>query len=528
MRLLYRIDELRQREARALAELPAGTLMQRAGRAAAMAAHDAFLARPGSPGGMPRRPAPVLVLCGPGDNGGDGYECALALQAMGYPCRCWSADDGAKAGAQALAARRRWAAVGPIDAALTPAPAPELVVDALLGIGATRPLEGALLAATRWLRDSGLPVLALDVPSGLDADTGCWIGGVAGAAARLTLTFLGDKPGLHLRQGRAAAGLVRVALLGVAEPPAASIRGRLAAPGDFTSLLLPRPDESNKGSFGTVNIIGGAPGMVGAVLLAGRAALRLGAGKVYVDAIGAPDLRVDLQQPELMLQAQRRPAPDDVLLIGCGMGTAGAARQLLHDALSHPGPLLIDADAINLLATDPDARAALAARAAPTVITPHPGEAARVLQATVATVQADRIASATQLADTLRATVVLKGAATVIAEPGGRYAINPTGGPALASAGTGDVLAGMIAALLAQGADAATAAGAAAWLHGAAADRHGADVGLVASDIAPLAAREWARLRAASVAGDNAAGLERNAAAASLGEAPIVRDQDQR
>jgi hydroxyethylthiazole kinase-like uncharacterized protein yjeF len=231
--------------------------------------------------------------------------------------------------------------------------------------------------------------------------------------------------------------------------------------------------------------------MVGAALLAGRAALRLGAGKVFVDCLGAPELRVDPLAPELMLQPGRMPAPGEVLVAGCGMGAAPAAQARLIQWIAHDGPALFDADALNALAEDAQLRARLRARVQATVLTPHPGEAARLLQTDAASVQRDRVASALRLAAQLGAIVVLKGAGTVIAAPSGAYVINPTGGPALASAGTGDVLAGMTGALIAQCADPLMAVRAAVWLHGRAADLHGSDVGLTASEVAPLAARAW-------------------------------------
>jgi hydroxyethylthiazole kinase-like uncharacterized protein yjeF len=505
MQKLYRTEELRILETRARAGLPAGTLMQRAGAAAAQAIHairrepTLGVALPApinddrNPAGV--RPASILVLCGPGDNGGDGFECAAALRQRGHACLCWAPLASASVDAQA--ARRRWEDQQGVTVAQLPIDGHyDLVVDALLGIGAARPLDGALLAALRWIRERGVPVVALDLPSGINADTGEWIGGIAGAPALLTVTFLGDKPGLHLRDGLGAAGRIRLESLGTqADAPAC---GSLNGTAGFAPLLARRAPDANKGSYGAVMVAGGAVGMVGAALLAGRAALRMGAGKVFVDCLGAPDLRVDPLQPELMLKAGRSPAADEVLVVGCGMGSDAAARARLAQWLAHDGPALFDADALNAVAIEPALRARLQARTRPTVITPHPGEAARLLQIATAAVQGDRVASALRLAREFNAIAVLKGAGSVIADPSGAYVINPTGGPALASAGTGDVLAGITGALLAQCVDPLVAVRAAVWLHGRAVDLHGSDVGLVASEVAALAARAWEQARAQS------------------------------
>jgi hydroxyethylthiazole kinase-like uncharacterized protein yjeF len=504
MNALYRTAELRALETRAVAGLPAGSLMQRAGEAAAAAIADAWAHRQGLPGtaaapGAGGPPAArILILCGPGNNGGDGFACAGALQALGHRCVCWSPLPTASADARA--ARQSWEALAGTTVVGAPAAGPfDIAIDALLGIGATRPLDGALLAALRWTQARALPLAALDLPSGIDADTGQWLGGVAGAPAFLTVSFLADKPGLHMRDGLGARGRLRIADLGISPGPYdAKPGGRINGPALFAALLVRRPVDCNKGGNGTVAVAGGAAGMVGAALLAGRAALRLGAGKVFVDCLGAAELAVDLQQPELMLQPGRHAGPGEVLVAGCGMGSGPGAHAALESWIAHDGPAVFDADALNAIARTQDLQSALRARARPTVLTPHPGEAGRLLQSDAAAVQGDRLGAACELARTLGAIVVLKGAGTVIAEPDGSYVINPTGSPALATAGTGDVLAGMTGALLAQSADPLAAVHAAVWLHGRAAELHGSDVGLTASEVAALAARAWEMARADS------------------------------
>lgn len=268
----------------------------------------------------------------------------------------------------------------------------------------------------------------------------------------------------------------------------------------FPSLFSPRFHDSHKGTFGAVGVIGGSRGMVGAALLAARAAVRIGAGRVYVDCLGAPDLRVDPLQPELMLRPETEfPSGLDAIVLGCGM--AADATELhrgdkaLVRALAGMSPLVLDAGALTRLADDPALARSIGARTAIQVITPHPGEAAQLLDCDVAAIQADRQSCARDLAQLCSTIVVLKGAGTVIAEPGGGCWINPTGNPALASAGTGDVLAGMIGGLLAQGYPALDAVRGAVWLHGRAAELHGDDRGLTASEVAPLAMRAWRSLR---------------------------------
>jgi len=491
MTYLYRTDEMRHLEAQAQSGLPAGTLMQRAGEAAGDWIAGWLKANRAS-----ARVARVLLLCGAGDNGGDGFVCARHLKGLGHDCVCWAPRPSSRADAQA--ARARWQEAGGATVESFPDDTNfDIVVDALVGIGARGALDEPYLGALRWAGTHGKPVVAMDVPSGLNADTGEWIGGVAGANALRTFTFLGDKPGLHTLDGIEAAGTVHVASLGLESMGIeTAVPGRLNGPAQFDALLRPRHRNSNKGDYGCVAIVGGAPGMVGAGLLAARSALVLGAGKVFVDMLGVPDMLVDPLQPELMFRTEPELPGVDVLVVGCGMGTSDAAHARLERIVTgFSGPAVFDADALNCLARDPGLAARLRARAGESVLTPHPGEAARLLASNIPEVQGDRVGSALALARQYRSIVVLKGAGTILATPSGDYWINTTGGPALATAGTGDALAGMIGALLAQNDDAGEAIRAAVWLHGAGADRFGADVGLTASALAPLAAQALAQLR---------------------------------
>jgi len=255
-----------------------------------------------------------------------------------------------------------------------------------------------------------------------------------------------------------------------------------------------RPRDSHKGMFGTVAIIGGATGMVGAALLAGRAALKLGTGCVHVGLLAENAPVVDPLQPELML----RPAADtlhlpgiQVLVVGCGLGCEPAPQKLLYDALRSDNALVLDADALNILALRPDLCDDLRQRKAATVLTPHPAEAARLLDCTTAEVQADRVAATRQLAQRFAATVVLKGADSLCATHDGRLFVNHTGNPGMSAPGMGDVLAGMVAAFIAQGMGADAALLLAVHLHGAAGDalaEQKASIGMTATELT-----EWAR-----------------------------------
>ena len=261
-----------------------------------------------------------------------------------------------------------------------------------------------------------------------------------------------------------------------------------------SAFIKPRPKDSNKGMFGTVTVIGGSSGMVGAALLAGRAALKLGAGCVHVGMLAENAPVVDLTQPELMLtsaSAALKSIRSDVLVVGCGLGQSPAAQKVLYDALLLDLPMVLDADALNLIAQRPDLRGMLHGRKAATVCTPHPGEAARLLECKTEDVQNDRPGAVRALAQRLRSSVVLKGAGSLCATRDGKLHLNQTGNPGMSSAGMGDVLSGMIAAFIAQGLSADEALLLAVHLHGASGDelaKQQATLGMSATEVI-----EWAR-----------------------------------
>jgi hydroxyethylthiazole kinase-like uncharacterized protein yjeF len=474
MKPLYSVAQIRAIEHAAAAALEPGTLMQRAGQVAANVAL-ALLA------GQANRS--VLLLAGPGNNGGDALETAanLAHVSAGVDVTVIHiagqgplSDETAQALARAQASPVRF-----IDA-LPPAD-PGLVIDGLFGIGLARPLDGNARALVEAVNALGWPVLALDVPSGLDADTGNVVGeyGVAMRAAHI-LTFIGDKPGLHTCAGRDHAGTVQVDRLAIEPalfPPSAT---GLNEPALFASQLKPRAHNSHKGSFGDVAIVGGAHGMAGAAMLAARAALFSGAGRVLVAALD-PGPAFDSVQPEIMFRdAASYPVDSGTLVIGPGMGGSAHAMRLLASALSGDAALVLDADALNLISASVDLQQRLTARAGAKLLTPHPLEAARLLGVTTAEIQRDRLAAARSISERFGAIVVLKGSGSVIASPDGAAVINTSGNPGLATAGTGDVLAGICGSLLAQKWPARDAALGAVWIHGAAADR------LVAQGVGPI------------------------------------------
>ena len=468
------IDALRIVERRHAGE----PLMERAGAAAADIAAALLAAHPGR----------VTVLAGPGNNGGDAYVCARHLRERGFAVDIVSAGAGAHSPPDAAAALAK---VRATDVRFLPAPpsdAPALIVDGLFGVGLTRALAPPYSTWVEWANASTVPILALDVPSGLDAATGVAHRPVIDAAA--TATFIALKPGLLTCDGPDYCGDVSVHSLGIDEAFAgAGVRLEWRAlQNELPAILARRKRKTHKGTFGRACIIGGAEGLVGAALLAGRAALRLGAGRVVVGIAARNPPLVDWGSPELMLRDAGAVGDDyDAWVVGPGLGGGERAQAIVDKAAGYAQPLVLDADALNAIAANASLREAVAKREAPTLATPHPAEAARLLGCDTQAVQADRVVAATQLATTLRAHVVLKGVGSIVARPDGSFDINASGNPALATAGSGDVLAGILGALLAQGIAAAEAMRIGVCLHGAAADSLVAEgtgpLGLTASEV---------------------------------------------
>lgn len=478
---IYRTAEIREIEA-AAAALP---LMERAGLAAAE------LAREIAAGGG----KPVLVVCGPGNNGGDGFVVARHLKQWWFEVRVVFAGDAAKLSGDATAAFSAWReSGGAVLDEIPPGRTWGLIVDGLFGIGLQREIGGHYADLIARMNAIPAPKLAIDIPSGLESDSGR----VLGSAIRAdhTITFIGLKPGLLTLDGPDRCGAVRVAPLGVDAPQLKPPSGTVIGEGVLDETLGPRRRNTHKGDYGSVGIIGGAPGMVGAALLAGGAALKLGAGRVYVGLLAKEAPVVDVTQPELMLRsadAVLKLGHLTVLAAGPGLGMSPDALFYLEWAIESRLPLVIDADGLNLAGGNRRLQEKLRTRSAPTVLTPHPAEAARLLGTSTREVQHDRVAAALALAQRYESHVVLKGAGSVCASPDGTWAINTSGNPGMASAGMGDVLTGIIASLLAQGARPRTALEAAVYLHGRAADALAAEgagpAGLAAAETIAAARR---------------------------------------
>jgi len=410
----------------------------------------------------------VLVLAGPGNNGGDARIVAERLRQQFFRVTLAGAAEAA-----ALPMEKNWG----------------LVVDGLFGIGLARPVEGEYARLVDYANAQSCPVLALDIPSGIASDTGRILG--RALRATHTLTFIALKPGLLTLDGPDHCGEISVADLALDLKKLARPMAWKVSPALFADVLRPRPRNFHKGTAGSLGILGGAAGMTGAALLAGRAALKLGAGRVYVGML--EETSIDPGAPELMLRH-----PDDALgqdldaaVIGPGLGQSGRAEALLGAVLASDMPCVLDADALNLMADNKDLRAACAKRRADTLLTPHPGEAARLLAAKVPDVQNDRVAAAQRIARELNAHVVLKGNGSVLVARDGHWFVNTSGNPGMASAGMGDVLSGILGSLLAQRLSGEAALVLGVHLHGCAADEARVGVGLTASELIEPARRIW-------------------------------------
>lgn len=455
---LYSARSTREIERAAAANLPAHALMARAGLAVAR------LVQAVAPHAQD-----LWIACGPGNNGGDGLLAAALLHRQtlesGLHRKIHLSLLGDPAALPVDAAHALDEALGAgLQLTSTPPATFDFAVDALLGIGASRQPDGTLAEHLTVLRNAKAPVLAVDVPSGLIADTGALLGQAGSAPGpRHTLSLLTLKPGLFTAQGRDAAGDIWFDGLGI-EPmphiqPAAMLQGFAGG-----ELHLPAHHATHKGTHGEVLVVGGqgmaatGSAMIGAAVLAARAAIRTGAGRVYLCLLESPAIAtaIDPEQPELMFRTAEAALQGDLLersTVVCGCGGGEAVVPLLPAVLSRARSLVLDADALNAIAADAQLQSLLIkrhARAWTTLITPHPLEAARLLNATTANVMADRLATCAQLSEKFKVIAVLKGSGTVISVPEQTPLINSSGNGALATAGTGDVLAGMLGAALAR------------------------------------------------------------------------------
>lgn len=478
---LYSVAQVRAFDAHAINQLgvPGYTLMQRAAEAALHALRSRW------PTAMR-----IAIVCGGGNNGGDGYVLGRYARAAGLEVSLYTAVDPARLQGDARRAAEDFRVGGgqaqPFSAAALGSA--EVLVDALLGTGARAPLPPDMLAVIAAMNSAGVPILSLDLPSGLDADRGAPLGDAVRADA--TITFVAPKCGLYIGSGPEYAGRVLCDDLQVTPPDDAASRPVLERidESELARALPRRSRTAHKGDFGRVLLIAGGPGMAGAARLAGEACLRSGAGLVTVATAPENVAAIVGGRPELIcFGAKARSdieaalASATVVAVGPGLGTSPWARALFDAALASGKPLVIDADGLNLLA------AANTRPPAGTVLTPHPGEAARLLGTQAAAVQADRPAALRQLIEKSGGVVVLKGAGTLVGAPGCVAALCTRGNPGMAAPGMGDVLTGAIAGILAQCGDPLRAARAGVIAHALAGDdlaRQGGGRGMLALEVA--------------------------------------------
>ncbi len=474
------VAQIRAADAAAIASgVPGAVLMQRAGGAVASAILARWTARP------------VIVLCGPGANGGDGLVAAAVLAAAGWPVTVAAAEPPSGWSGDAALARAGWS--GPVAPLAGAQFGPEvLVVDALYGAGLDRPLDAAVQSVLRAAERSGAPIVAVDLPSGLAGDTGMPLGHAAACA--LTVTFHRKKPAHVLMPGRDLCGDIIVADIGLGAPEAATLmengpdlwRARLSWPGAA----------SHKHARGRLVVVSGGPWMTGAARLAARAGLRIGAGLVTVlsppDALAAnaAHLEAVMVRPfETDLELETLAAQSDAAVIGPAAGVDESTVSNLFALARTGAALVIDADALTVFRDEPEELFSVLDR--DDVLTPHPGEFERLFPGLLRQ-SPERITAARAASQRSGSVVLLKGSDTVIAAPDGRCVVNGNGSPWLATAGSGDVLAGFIGGLIAQGMDSFEAACAGAWIHAEAAAAFGP--GLISEDLPGLAPQVLRRL----------------------------------
>jgi NAD(P)H-hydrate epimerase len=480
---LYSAAQTRQFDSLAIAAgISGGTLMARAGAAAFAALRARWP--------QARR---IAVLCGVGNNAGDGFVLARLARAAGCEVSVLQVGDVSVIRGDALQALNDYRGAGGVarDFSAAELATADVLVDALFGTGLTREVSGEWRAAIEAMNALALPVLALDLPSGLHADSGAVLG--VAVRADVTVTFIARKQGLFTGAGCAHAGRVIFAALDVpSQVYAGTTPGALLLAQDaLADWLPPRDRDAHKGRFGHALVVGGEQGMSGAVRLAAEAAARVGAGLVSIATRAAHAALLSVARPELMSHgvedaAQLTPllTRANVIAIGPGLGQGEWARALLGRALDTPLPLVVDADALNLLALEP-------LRRDNWILTPHPGEAARLLQCGTADIVADRFHAVRELAVRYGGVAVLKGAGTLIARQDGAVMVCTAGNPGMAGGGMGDVLTGVLAGLLAQGLPLFEAAQAGVLAHALAGDIAARDGerGLLAADLLPCLRR---------------------------------------
>ena len=443
-----------------------------------------------------------LVLCGPGNNGGDGYVVARLAAENGIDVTVSSMVDPLQLKGDAARAYQEWVATGGRVSGWPALPEDvsyDLALDALLGTGIDREVGGEFRQAIAYLNQLLCPTLAIDIPSGLNSDTGCIMG--CAVQADHTVTFVGRKRGMYTADGPDHCG--RISFDDLAIP--ADVRhdqsdnaGDLLCSHFLAETIKTRLRNSHKGHFGHVLAVGGIEGMSGAIRLCGEAALRSGAGRVTLATDPAHAGLINLGRPELMVKAMSGDngclswvGRQHVIAVGPGLGLSPWSESMLKACLETQAAMVVDADGLNLLALLAQRKPL---KRANWILTPHPAEAARLLACKVSEIQQDRVLSATRIAGRFGASVVLKGCGTIVADPSGQYAICPLGNPGMATAGSGDVLTGIVVALLGQGLSCFDAAKAGVLAHASAGDFAAEKVGetaLIAGDIIDYLPAVW-------------------------------------
>lgn len=454
--LLYRSDSIRQLEQLAIARLGSNggfLLMQRAAAALLQLLQQLWPA-----------PRTILVYAGNGNNGGDGYLLAALARAQGYDVRLYRHGDHTRLGTTTKLAAEAAAEAGvPLVNQFAEA---ELLVDALFGSGLNRPLDKPTAELVTLINQSGKPVLAVDIPSGLGADSGSAM--PLAVKANATLSFIGLKPGLLMQDGLDHCGQLWLSPLQLACAPDTVAPACHTLTAETLAKLLPaRPANSHKGHFGHVLIVGGDHGFGGAAIMAAQAAANCGAGLVSLFSRIEHSSAMLSRQPEVMVSSHDCASllsRATVIAVGPGLGLQSWGQALMAQILASDKPMLLDADALNFLASLPVAQQTRLKRQN-WILTPHPGEAARLLQCSNNDIQQDRLAAVCQLQQRFGGVVLLKGAGTLICDQHGEVTLLAAANPALASGGMGDVLTGIIAALLAQGLSSADACKLGAWMH---------------------------------------------------------------
>lgn len=500
MKPLLTPDEMAAADQAAIsAGTPASVLMDRAGRAVARAAIEMAGTRYGTR---------IAVVCGKGNNGGDGFVTARVLAREGAGVTCMTVGDATSVGGAAKEHLDLWTGSGgrvvPFDASeLEDA---DVVIDAIFGTGFRGTAEGEAAAAIAAINASGAGVIAVDIPSGIDGSTGMAPG--PAVEADVTITMAAMKVGLAIGDGVTHSGAVEIADIGMRVPEDVGLA--MVQTSDVADVLPERSQDAHKRSSGTVAVLAGWEQMTGAALLTVRGGFRMGAGFSYLGCVEAVRAAAATRLPEALVQVVSDGpilVPESLerfkgvlekataLVVGPGIATGAEQRELVERILREVElPVVGDADALNVLGEDPDV---MSERDAPLIITPHPAELGRLLGRSPADVQKDRIGAVRDAAQRFDCVVVLKGFRTLIAAPG-RAVVNPTGGPELATAGTGDVLAGAIGALAAAGLDPFEAAWAGVFVHGVAGAIAASDAGeggVVAWDVAERLPRAIGSIR---------------------------------